>query len=75
MSRDPGPSLAHQKTGPMKPGQEQKKENGPPMLAKRFIVAAFAALTVGMSSLAFSNPDDLFVDMPAKPAVIASILD
>ena len=45
------------------------------MLAKRFIVAAFAALTVGMSSLAFSNPDDLFVDMPAKPAVIASILD
>lgn len=43
------------------------------MLAKRFIVAAFAALAVGMSSLAFSNPDDLFVDMQSMPADIASL--
>ncbi|MDP3493961.1 MAG: hypothetical protein Q8R82_12675 [Hyphomonadaceae bacterium] len=42
------------------------------MLAKRFIVAAFAALAVGMSALAFSGPDDLFVDMQPMPAVIAS---
>lgn len=43
------------------------------MLAKRFIVAAFAALAVGMSSLAFSNPDDLFVDMQPMPAEVASL--
>lgn len=45
------------------------------MLAKRFIVAAFAALAVGMSSLAFSSSDDLFVDMQPMPTAIASIVD
>jgi hypothetical protein len=43
------------------------------MLAKRFIVAAFAALAVGMSSLAFSSPDDLFVDTQPMPSDIASL--
>ena len=58
----------------LKLGQEQKIERAPPMLAKRFIVAAFAALAVGMSSLAFSGSNDLFVDMQPQPTVVA-ILD
>jgi hypothetical protein len=42
------------------------------MLAKRIIVAAFAALAVGMSSLAFSGPNDLFVDMQPIPTAFAA---
>ena len=45
------------------------------MLAKRLIVAAFAALAVGMSSLAFSGPNDLFVDLQPQPTDIASLVD
>ncbi|HOY80188.1 MAG TPA: hypothetical protein PLN33_20420 [Hyphomonadaceae bacterium] len=43
------------------------------MLAKRLIVAAFAALAFGMSSLAFSSSDDLFVDTHPTPTEIASL--
>ena len=43
------------------------------MLAKRFIVAAFAALAVGMSSLAFSGPNNLFTDLQPIPSEVASI--
>ena len=43
------------------------------MLAKRLIVAAFAALAVGMSSLAFSGSNDLFVDMQPMPTVVATL--
>lgn len=42
------------------------------MLAKRFIVAAFAALAVGLAPLAFPGNSDLFVDMQPVPSVIAS---
>jgi hypothetical protein len=42
------------------------------MLAKRMIVAAFAALAAGMTALAFSGPSDLFVDLQPLPAVVAS---
>jgi hypothetical protein len=42
------------------------------MLAKRIIVAAFAAFAAGMSSLAFSPPNDLFVDLEPLPTVVAS---
>lgn len=45
------------------------------MLAKRLIVAAFAALAVGMSSLAFSGPNDLFVDLQPAPTDLAAIID
>ncbi|MEY2758910.1 MAG: hypothetical protein RIR33_2688, partial [Pseudomonadota bacterium] len=33
------------------------------MLAKRFIVAAFAALAIAMTPLAFPGDRDLFVDL------------
>lgn len=69
---DPYPSLRNQKTGNnARPGTE--KRTGSPMLAKRFIVAAFAALAVGMSSLAFSGPNDLFTDLQPIPSEVASI--
>jgi len=54
------------------PGHEQKKENGPPMLAKRVIVAAFAALAVGLASLAFPSSSDLFVDVQPMPTAFAA---
>lgn len=66
------PSDGDQKTGNNSPATEQRKRTGAPMLAKRFIVAAFAVLAVGMSSLAFSGPKDLFVDLEPIPSVIAS---
>jgi hypothetical protein len=53
-----------------RPGTE--KRTGSPMLAKRFIVAAFAALAVGMSSLAFSGPNDLFTDLPPVQSALAN---
>jgi hypothetical protein len=75
LGRDPSPSLAHQKTGENTPATNRKKRTGSPMLAKRFIVAAFAALALGMSSLAFSGSNDLFVDLQPAPTDIASIID
>jgi hypothetical protein len=54
------------------PGQEQKRERALPMLAKRFIVAAFAALAIAMTPLAFPGDRDLFVDVAPMPAVMAA---
>ena len=46
---------------------------GAPMLAKRIIVAAFAALAVGLAPLAFPSSSNLFVDMqPMSTAVAAN---
>ena len=42
------------------------------MLAKRFIVAAFAVLAVGLAPFAFPGNSDLFVDMPSAPAAFAA---
>jgi hypothetical protein len=42
------------------------------MLAKRFIVAAFAAFVVIGAPFAFPGQSDLFVDPPAALAAIAS---
>lgn len=42
------------------------------MLAKRFIVAAFAVVAVGLAPLAFSGPKDLFTDIQTVPSEFAS---
>lgn len=42
------------------------------MLAKRFIVAAFAALAIGLMPLAFPGERDLFVDVQPMPSIVAS---
>jgi hypothetical protein len=42
------------------------------MLAKRLIVAAFAALAIGLMPLALSGERDLFVDIEPMPEVVAS---
>jgi hypothetical protein len=42
------------------------------MLAKRMIVAAFAVLAAGMTTLAFSGPSDLFVDLQPLPTEFAA---
>ena len=55
----------------IKPGQKEKRERAAPMLAKRIIVAAFAAIAVlGLYPLAFPTGQDLFRDTP--PALLAS---
>jgi len=42
------------------------------MLAKRFIVAAFAALAIAMTPLAFPGERDLFVDLEPMPSMMAA---
>jgi len=42
------------------------------MLAKRIIVAAFAALAVGLAPLAFPSSSNLFVDMQPMPTAFAA---
>jgi hypothetical protein len=42
------------------------------MLAKRFIVAAFAAFVVIGAPFAFPGQSDLFVDSPAGLATVAN---
>jgi hypothetical protein len=42
------------------------------MLAKRFIVAAFAALAIAMTPLAFPGDRDLFVDLEPMPSMMAA---
>lgn len=42
------------------------------MLAKRFIVAAFAALSIALVPLAFSGERDLFVDVDPMPQAWAA---
>ena len=42
------------------------------MLAKRFIVAAFAALAIGLMPFAFPGERDLFVDLDPMPEAWAS---
>lgn len=42
------------------------------MLAKRLIIAAFAALAIGLTPLAFSGNRDLFVDLEPMPEVVAN---
>jgi hypothetical protein len=54
------------------PARNRKKRTGSPMLAKRFIVAAFAVVAVGLAPLAFSGPKDLFTDIQAVPSEFAS---
>jgi hypothetical protein len=51
---------------------KEKRERAPPMLAKRFIVAAFAALVVIGAPFAFPGQSDLFVDPPPGLATIAN---
>jgi hypothetical protein len=49
----------------IKPGQK-KRERATPMLARRIIVAAFAAIAIlGIFPLAFPSDQDLFRDTPA----------
>lgn len=42
------------------------------MLAKRFIVAAFGILAVGLVPLALPGERDLFVDVTPQPQLVAS---
>lgn len=42
------------------------------MLAKRLILAAFAALAIGLSPLAFQGERDLFADVPPSPTIVAA---
>lgn len=42
------------------------------MLAKRFIVAAFGILAIGLVPLALPGERDLFVDVAAPPHLIAA---
>jgi len=56
----------------MNPGQGTEKENGPPMLAKRLIVATFAVLAIGLTPLVFSGERDLFVDLAPQPSLMAA---
>ena len=65
MGRIPSPSLAHQKTGHKARPRKKEKNEPSPMLAKRIIVAAFAAFVVIAAPFAFSGQSDLFVDTPA----------
>ena len=60
--RRPGKNLGH--------GTE--KETGSPLLAKRIIVAAFAALAIGLLPLALPGERDLFVDFTPAPEVLAA---
>lgn len=42
------------------------------MLAKRFIVLAFAALAIGLTPLALPGERDLFVDVDPMPTIVAA---
>ena len=42
------------------------------MLAKRFIIAAFAALAIGLTPFAFPGERDLFVDVSPMPSIVAA---
>ncbi len=42
------------------------------MLAKRFIVAAFGLLAIGLVPLALPGERDLFVDVPGAQHIIAA---
>ena len=42
------------------------------MLAKRFIVAAFGLLAIGLVPLALPGERDLFVDVPGGAHIVAS---
>ncbi|MEY4783850.1 MAG: hypothetical protein RIR41_1785 [Pseudomonadota bacterium] len=42
------------------------------MLAKRFIIAAFVALAIGLTPLAFPGDRELFVDVPTMPSIVAA---
>jgi len=42
------------------------------MLAKRLILAAFAALAIGLSPLALPGERDLFADVPPSPTIVAA---
>ncbi len=42
------------------------------MLAKRLIVATFAALAVALAPFVFGGERDLFVDMEPLPSLVAS---
>jgi hypothetical protein len=42
------------------------------MLAKRLIVAAFAALAIGLTPLALQGERDLFGDVHPMPTVVAA---
>jgi len=57
-------SEAHQKTGQSSLAIK-RKERALPMLAKRIIVAAFAAIVIVGAPFAFPGNSDLFVDTPA----------
>ncbi len=61
--RRPGKNLGH--------GTE-KKRTGSPMLAKRIIVAAFAALAIGLLPLALPGERELFVDVNPAPQALAA---
>lgn len=42
------------------------------MLAKRLIIAAFAALAIGLTPLALQGERDLFADVALMPATVAA---
>ncbi len=42
------------------------------MLAKRFILVAFAALAIGLTPLAFPGDRDLFTDVDQMPTIEAA---
>lgn len=54
------------------PAGTEKRERAPPMLAKRIIVAAFAALAVGLLPLALPGERELFVDIEPAPQALAA---
>ena len=42
------------------------------MLAKRLILAAFAALAIGLTPLALKGEKDLFADVQPMPTILAA---
>jgi hypothetical protein len=60
----------HQKTGQSSLARKEKRTSLP-MLAKRFIVAAFAAFVVFAAPFVFAGQSDLFVDTP--PALMTTV--
>jgi hypothetical protein len=53
-------------------GQNRKRERAVPMLAKRLIVAALAALAIGLTPLALQGERDLFADVHPMPTIVAA---
>lgn len=63
--------FVHRRPG-ITPARTEKRERALPMLAKRFILVAFAALAIGLTPLAFPGDRDLFTDVDPMPTIVAA---